>query len=83
MTYTIIFSEKASQQLAKLDRTIQKRIIAVLERVKIKPERYVTKLVGDPAFKLRVGDYRVILDIEHNELRILILMIGHRKNIYD
>jgi mRNA interferase RelE/StbE len=42
----------------------------------------VTKLVGDPGYKLRVGDYRVIMDIDNKILRILILKIGRRKNIY-
>jgi mRNA interferase RelE/StbE len=43
----------------------------------------VTKLVGDPGYKLRVGDYRIIMDIENNKLKILVLKVGQRKNIYD
>ena len=83
MTYTIIFSDKAYKQLRKLDRPIQRRIISALERIRIRPESYVTKLVGDPGFRLRVGDYRVIMDIVRNELRILVLKVGHRRDIYD
>jgi mRNA interferase RelE/StbE len=83
MTYEIIFADKALGQLKKLDRPIQKRIILALERIRIRPESYVTKLVGDPSYRLRVGDYRIIMDIDHNELRVLILKVGHRKNIYD
>ncbi|MFZ3385253.1 MAG: type II toxin-antitoxin system RelE/ParE family toxin [Candidatus Methanoperedens sp.] len=83
MTYEIIFSDKAFRQLKKLGKKIQERIIAVLERIRIRPEAYVTKLVDDPGYKLRVGDYRVIMDIENNKLKILVLKVGHRKNIYD
>ncbi len=83
MTYEIIFSDKALRQLKKIEKNIQERIIAVLERVRIRPEAYVTKLVGDPGYKLRVGDYRVIMDIDNKELHILVLKVGHRKNIYD
>ncbi|VVB88773.1 ParE toxin of type II toxin-antitoxin system, parDE [uncultured archaeon] len=83
MTYEIIFSDKAFRQLGKLERNLQERIIAVLERVRIRPEAYVTKLVGDPGYKLRVGDYRVIMDIDNKRLKILVLKVGHRKNIYD
>ncbi len=83
MTYEIIFSDKAFRQLGKLERSLQERIIAVLERVRIRPEAYVTKLVGDPGYKLRVGDYRVIMDIDNKRLKILVLKVGHRKNIYD
>jgi len=82
MTYEIIFSDKALRQIKKLEKNVQERIIAVLERIRIRPETYVTKLVGDPGYKLRVGDYRVILDIDNKILRILILKVGHRKNIY-
>ena len=82
MTYDVIFSDKALKQLKKLERDVQERIIAVLERIRIRPEAYVQKLVGDGAYKVRVGDYRVIMDIDRNELRILVLKVGHRKKIY-
>jgi len=80
--YEILFSDKAYRQLKKLEKDTQERIISVLERVRIKPEHYLTKLIGDPGYKLRVGDYRIILDVENSKLTILVLKIGHRKNIY-
>ncbi len=83
MTYEIIFSDKALNQLKKMEKNAQERIIAVLERIRVRPEAYVTKLVGDPGYKLRVGDYRIIMDIDNKILRILILKVGHRRNIYD
>ncbi len=83
MTYEIIFSDKALKQFEKLERKLQERIIAVLERIRIRPEAYVTKLVGDPGYKLRVSDYRIIMDIDNKRLKILVLKVGHRKNIYD
>lgn len=83
MTHEIIFSDKALRQLKKMEKNDQERIIAVLERIRVRPEAYVTKLVGDPGYKLRVGDYRIIMDIDNKILRILMLKVGHRKNIYD
>ena len=80
--YEIIFSQSAQRQLKKLNKDIQKRIIAVLERIRIRPEAHVRRLVNDPAYRLRVGDYRVIMDIDRNRLVILILKIGHRRSIY-
>jgi mRNA interferase RelE/StbE len=82
MTYEIIFSDKALLQLKKLEHGIQERIIKSLERIRIRPEAYITKLVGDPGYRLRVGDYRVIIDIDKEKLHILIIKIGHRRNIY-
>ena len=82
MTYEIIFTDKASKQLKKLEKSDQERVIKSLERIRIRPEVHITKLIDDPGYKLRVGDYRVILEIEKEKLLILVLMVGHRKNIY-
>ncbi|RLG29230.1 type II toxin-antitoxin system RelE/ParE family toxin [Methanosarcinales archaeon] len=83
MTYEIVLSKKAFNQLKKLDKTAQKRIFKALERIRIRPEEYVQKLVGSSEFRLRVGDYRLILDIDKEKILIMVLKIGHRKNIYD
>jgi len=80
--YEVIISEKAKKQLLKLEKNIQERIVSALERIRIRPESYVKKLVGDPGYRLRVGDYRVIIDIQKDKLIILVIKIGHRKNIY-
>ena len=82
MTYGIIFSDRALKQLKKLEKNVQERIISTLERIKIRPQVHVTKLVGDPGYRLRVGEYRVILDIDEGNLFILVIKIGHRKKIY-
>lgn len=81
--YEILFSQKAKKQLFKLEKIIQERIISALERIRIRPEAYIAKLVGDPGYKLRVGDYRVIMDIDRNKLLVLVIKVGHRRNIYE
>ncbi|HYM40508.1 MAG TPA: type II toxin-antitoxin system RelE/ParE family toxin, partial [Thermoplasmata archaeon] len=43
----------------------------------------VQKLVNSPYYRLRIGDYRVILDVQGEVLRILVLKVGHRESIYD
>ena len=80
MMYEIIISERAFKEISKLEKSIQKRIINALERIRFRPEAYVTKLVGDPGYRLRAGDYRIIVDIDKNKL--LVLKVGHRRNIY-
>ncbi len=80
--YDVFFSDTARKQFKKLGREEQERIISAIERVRIRPEAYVTKLVGDPGYKLRLGDYRIIMDIDKDKLLILVLKIGHRRNIY-
>jgi mRNA interferase RelE/StbE len=82
--YELIYSPGALKTLEKLENNVQERIISALERLRIRPESCdIKRLVGMPGYRLRVGDYRIIFDIDKNELKILILKIGHRKNIYD
>ena len=81
--YSVIFSEKAEKQLGKMPKEVQGRIVNSLERISIRPESYLERIVGNPFYKLRVGDYRVIVEIEHEKLIILVIKVGHRKNIYD
>ena len=80
--YEIEFTPKAKKQFFKLEKNVQERIGSVFERIKFRPESFVEKLVGEPGYKLRVGDYRVFLDIDGKKLIILVLKIGHRKNVY-
>lgn len=81
--YTVLFSKKAEDKLKKLPQQLQIRIISSLERIKIRPFSYAKKLSGYPYFRLRVGDYRLILDIQNDKLIILVVTMGLRKNIYD
>jgi len=82
--YTLIYSEHADKQLGKLPREIKERIIIALERLRIRPESCdIKKLVGLAGYRFRVGDYRIIFDKEEEKLLILVIKIGHRRNIYD
>ncbi|MEK6935557.1 MAG: type II toxin-antitoxin system RelE/ParE family toxin [Nanoarchaeota archaeon] len=80
--YEIIVSDNAKEQLKKLSQEIKNRIGNVLERIRIRPFYFVKRLVGSPYYRLRVGDYRVILDIQNERLIIFVIEVGHRKNIY-
>lgn len=80
--YRITFTPSSKKALLKLPRIVQKRIISSLKRIRIRPEAHVIRLVDEKAYKLRVGDYRVILDLIKNDLIVLVLKLGHRKNIY-
>ena len=80
--YELVYSRESINNLKKLNKEIRKRIISGLERIRIRPHNNIKKLVGVPYFALRVGDYRIILDIKNNELKIFVIEVGHRKNIY-
>ncbi|MDD5617024.1 MAG: type II toxin-antitoxin system RelE/ParE family toxin [Candidatus Methanoperedens sp.] len=78
MRFQIIWSESAANELKKLDRTLSKRIFDKVSQLCENPYHFdVIKMVGDPYFRLRVGDYRVIFDIQNDLLRILIIKGKH------
>ena len=80
--YSVIISDLASKQLDKLSKEVKVRIISTIKRCRIRPYAHVKRLVDSPYFSLRVGDYRVIMDIRDNELKIFVIELGHRKDIY-
>ncbi len=83
MAFEVIWSDPAIRQLKKLDRSVARRIFDKVGELAENPHRFVQKLVNSPYYRLRVGDYRVILDIQGEVLRILVLKVGHRASIYD
>lgn len=79
----IIYSDRAQKFLTKIDREDSKRIRSKIKQYAANPEELknkVTKLVGFPLYRLRVGDYRVIFS-ETGEV-ILIEKIGNRRDVY-
>ncbi len=80
--YELIYSPSSLKELEKLDLEMKIRIVNALERLRIKPESCdIKKLVGTDIYRLRVGNYRIIFDIEKDKILIVIIKIGHRKNI--
>ena len=82
MMYEIIFSPQSLKFLNKLPAEIQKRIVGGLERSRIRPHSHFIRLVATKGYKMRIGDYRIVADINQGRLEILIIKIGHRRNVY-
>lgn len=88
MAWTVELSESADQELGKLDAQHRKRILKFLhERVaKLNDPRGIGKALHGSRlgefWKYRVGDYRLICKIEDGGLTVLVLRVGHRKEIY-
>jgi len=80
--YKVIFDEKAIEFLEKCPKDIKCRIYNKIISTNENPFHYFIRLEGRSEYKLRVGDYRVIADIDQSEIKILVLFIDHRKNIY-
>jgi mRNA interferase RelE/StbE len=84
LKYRIEIKKSAAKELKKIPRPDQKRIsIAIDNLAENLPNPDTTKMKGNnPFHKIRVGDYRIIYEIQSNILLILIIKIGHRKDIY-
>jgi mRNA interferase RelE/StbE len=84
VNYRIEVAPSAARQLRKLDPTARRRVQAAIELLAEGPRPpAATMLIGSGgAWRVRVGDYRVIYDIEDGLLLILVLAVGHRRDIY-
>lgn len=84
MPYQVNLSRPAERQLARLERPAQERIGAALDRLAANPRPHgCTKLKGlDEAYRIRVGDYRVVYSIQHRVMTVLVIRIGHRREVY-
>jgi len=83
VSYVIEFSDRALEQLKKLERGVQERIVAALERIRVRPMAYIQRLVGTPLYRLRVSDYRIIMDIDKGRLLVLVITLGHRRSNHE
>lgn len=82
LDYNILFDKHAIDFLTKLPKDISKRIYFKILSTKQHPFHYFERLEGRSDYKLRIGDYRAIADIDQTKSVIMITLIGHRKNVY-
>ena len=85
--YTVEYSKTAQRQIRKLDKTLQRLIIAWIDKHPEgtdNPRRHGKGLTGNRAreWRYRIGDYRLIADIQDDKMIILALELVHRRQIY-
>jgi mRNA interferase RelE/StbE len=85
--WTIEITRSAEKQIKKLDRTAQSAILRFLrERLQPaeNPRQWGKPLHGEKGglWRYRVGDYRLICDIQDEKITILVVQVGHRKDVY-
>lgn len=85
MTYRVEVAAAAVRQLRKLERSAQRRVQAAIELLAVEPRPSgAKKLVGgNGEWRVRTGDYRIVYEIHDTVLLILVVAVGHRRDIYD
>jgi mRNA interferase RelE/StbE len=83
MRYRVILPKSVQKELDRLPDELVTRILARLTELEVQPRPPdVKKLKGRSAWRIRVGDYRVIYEIHDRELQVLVVTVGHRREIY-
>jgi mRNA interferase RelE/StbE len=87
LAWTLRISETARRQLKKLDRSTAQTLLRYLNRLVLETEDPRQRGKGLSAnltglWRYRVGDYRVICDIQNGELVVLVLQVSHRSQAY-
>ena len=87
MKYRLLFSKRALKELKKMDKAVSTLIFAWLKKNidgAADPRAFGKALKGDKKemWRYRIGDYRVLANIEDENLTIIAIEIGHRRDIY-
>ena len=84
MTYRVLYTEEAARRIGKLDKTVKDRVGKAISRLSENPElgKRLTGLLSD-RWSYRVGDWRILYKIRKKELVILVLTVGHRRDVYE
>lgn len=82
MKYKVLWSNKAKERLTKIEKKWAAEIIRKVLACSRNPFLYLKRLKGSDTFRLRVGDFRVIIDVDSLSRTLYILTLGHRKDIY-
>jgi mRNA interferase RelE/StbE len=83
LAYKVLLHPKAAKALQKLDDIKKGRIKTALAGLASDPYEIGEPLSPSDFWKVRIGDYRAIYEIDSAKKEVLILFVGHRKNVYD
>ena len=82
MDYKIEFSSKSKKFIKKLQKNVSLRLLGKFEEVSKNPFRFLEHYEGDNCFKLRIGDYRALIDVDFQHKILKVRIIDKRSRIY-
>ena len=83
MAFSVFLHPKAAKALERIEESVRLRIVERLKELRDSPERVGKRLKFSDFWSVRVGDYRVIYEIERDKNRVIVLFVGHRRKVYD
>jgi mRNA interferase RelE/StbE len=83
VTFTVLLHPKAAKELKKTEKSVQARIIERAKELRKNPAKIGKPLLQSDFWSMRIGDYRVIYQINQDKNQVVILFIGHRSKVYD
>lgn len=82
--YQVVIEKQVQKQLAKIPLPNYNKVVSALQDLAINPRPQGSKkLKGRQGFRVRIGDYRIIYNINDNILTVFILAIGNRRDVYE
>jgi len=86
-TYEIVFKKSAAKELQGLPQKIQQKILDAVQLLSLNPYTELLQIKrmkgADSLYRVRIQDYRVIYLIENKIIKVTIIKIGHRKEVYE
>ncbi|MDO5668585.1 MAG: type II toxin-antitoxin system RelE/ParE family toxin [Corynebacterium sp.] len=84
MPYTISYVPSAAKTIRKLDRSTARQLLEAIDGLASdpRPPGCIQLKGGRGEFRIRVGDYRVVYDVQDDEQLVLVLRVGHRREVY-
>jgi mRNA interferase RelE/StbE len=83
MAYSVGVERRAQKQIARLSTVMQDRVETALQALAEEPRPPgCRRLTNRGGWRIRVGDYRVIYEVDDDQLTVTILLIGHRRDVY-
>lgn len=83
MPYTVIIKKSAQKELDSLPKKLQLRIIGVIDLLAVNPfPPNAKKLQGREGYRIRTSDYRILYNVDGDQLSITVVRVGHRRNVY-
>jgi mRNA interferase RelE/StbE len=81
--FQIELTETSKSFLKKLRKKDSELILKKIYSIRDNPYRFLKRLQGEKLWRLRIGDYRAVVDVVISMGKIVVVRIGHRKNVYD